>query len=287
MKCKFLSLLLFLIIFALIFTSCSDNTATDTDATEIVTQNKLTVTVVDSIKGTMEIEPYDNVAKSPVCTNYITDNGQIKEYDYNNLKSKFGIDVSSYCGDINWQKVKDYGIEFAMIRIGGRGYGDTGNIYLDQNAITNIQNAHNCGIDVGVYFFSQAITTQEAVEEAKFVIENLDGIDLQLPVAYDFEFIDEDTARTDNITGAQMTEFAIAFCDTIENAGYKSMIYGESNDFYSQYDLSQLNNSTLWYAEYSAVPNFYYDFKIWQYSKEGQINGIEGNVDLNILFVEK
>lgn len=287
MKRKILPLLLVLIIFALIFTSCSDKTYAESDATEVPTQSKLTVTVVDSIKGNIEIEPCDNFTKSTLCTNYITDKGQIKEYDYDNLKSKFGIDVSSYCGDINWQKVKEYGVDFAIIRIGGRGYGDKGTIFLDQNAISNIQNAQNYGIDVGVYFFSQAITTDEAVDEARFVIENLDGIDLQLPVAYDFEFIDEDTARTDNITGEQMTKFAKAFCDTIENAGYKSMIYGESNDFYSQYDLSQLYNTTLWYAEYSAVPNFYYDFKIWQYSKEGQIDGIDGNVDLNIIFVEK
>lgn len=241
------------------------------------------VKVNDSELGEIEITPASYPKNTYENLDNFTNSGQLNDTNFTLRK---GIDVSSYSGEIDWQKVKNESIEFAIIRIGGRGYGDSGILYEDKTALENIKNAKNAGIDVGVYFYSQAITEEEAKEEAQFVLDTLNGENLQLPVCYDFEFIENDVARTDNVTGEQMTKFAKAFFSKIENAGYKTMLYGESHDFYNRYDLSQFPDTPIWYAEYSNKPDFYYDFYIWQYSSTGNIDGVSGSVDLNFMFIK-
>ena len=145
-----------------------------------------------------------------------------KNYVVDNQVTSFrGIDVSSFQGTIDWNKVKAAGVDFAMIRVGYRGYG-TGAMMLDDNFDVNIQGALDAGIKVGVYFFSQAITEEEAVEEARFVLEHIKDYDITYPVAYDMELITHDTARTDTLTGRQITDHTIAFCEAIKSAGYKT-----------------------------------------------------------------
>lgn len=208
-------------------------------------------------------------------------------YNDSTYSYRLGIDVSHYQGEIEWEKVKNSGIEFVMIRLGFRGYGQEGVLKLDTKFQENIQGARAAGLDVGVYFFSQAITEQEAREEAEFVIEHLQPYDLQLPVAYDPETILHDEARTDDVTGEQFTKNTVAFCETIENAGYDSMVY--CNMLWQAYelDLKAIANYPIWYADYESKPQTPYHFEYWQYSNEGRVDGIQGNVDLNIQMIHK
>ena len=194
-----------------------------------------------------------------------------------------GVDVSVHQENIDWQKVKESGIDFAMIRLGYRGYG-SGEAGLDENYAENIQGAREAGIDAGVYFFSQAITVEEAVEEANLVIESLKGLDINYPVVYDWEIIYDDTARTDNVSVDVLTDCCVAFCETIRNAGYTPMIYQNKRTTIFKLDLNRLTDYDFWLAEYGSEPTYYYDFDMWQYTSTGSVPGIEGDVDLNISF---
>lgn len=261
-------------------TKTNNNTTETTNTTaESTVSEATTVSQNTTSSQQTEFNSYQN--------DCFSENNNRIAYEDDTFYSAAGIDVSSYSGEIDWNQVKNDGIEFAIIRIGGRGYGESGNIYADENAIQNITGAKAAGIEVGAYFFSQAITEEEAKQEAEFILNQLNGTKLELPVAYDFEFIENDTARTDNISGEEMTLLAKAFCDTIEKAGYSPIIYGESPDFYKMYNLTELKDIPLWYAEYSKTPDFDYNFSIWQYSDKGNVAGINGNVDMNIMFRKK
>jgi len=207
--------------------------------------------------------------------NYIID-GQVV--------SKQGIDVSSFQGEIDWQQVKEDGIDFAIIRLGYRGYG-TGKMVLDDYFEANIRGALDAGLEVGVYYFSQAVSEEEAVEEAQVVLENIKNYNVTYPVIYDAEEIVSDTARTDGLTVHQLTDNAIAFCEYVEAAGYHSMIYSNKRWLLTKLDLERLVDYDIWFAGYISIPEYPYDFKIWQYTESGTVNGIEGNVDLNISFM--
>lgn len=204
-----------------------------------------------------------------------------------NYSIRKGVDVSYYQGNIDWQKVKVAGYDFAIIRIGFRGYGESGVLKADDNFYTNLQNAQAAGLDVGVYFFAQAINEKEAREEADFVLGLLQGCTLQLPVIYDPELIRDDEARTDNVTGEQFTLNTIAFCEAIEAAGYEPMIYSNMVWEATLFDMERLQVYPFWYADYEPSPQTPYDFSIWQYSEAGTVDGIDGNVDLNVQFIPK
>lgn len=206
-------------------------------------------------------------------------------YNSESIQTYTGIDVSYYQGDIDWNAVAAAGVDYAIIRLGYRGYGESGSLNLDTKFEDNITGALAAGLDTGVYFFSQAITVEEAVEEAEFVLSYLNGYDLTYPVVFDWELTGVDSARTNNMDAKTLTRCAEAFCDKIAEAGYTPMIYFTSYVGYFKYDLSWLLDYGFWFAQYSDVPAFYYDFQIWQYSDTGKVNGISGNVDLNISFV--
>ncbi len=210
-------------------------------------------------------------------------NGRKFYVEDSKITSLLGVDVSVHQDNIDWAKVKESGIDFAMVRLGYRGYG-TGEAQLDENYVENIQGARDAGLDAGVYFFSQAITAEEAVEEANLVIESLDGLDVNYPVVYDWEIIYDDTARTDNISVDVLTDCCVAFCETIKNAGYTPMIYQNKRTSIFKLDLNRLNDYDFWLAEYNTEPTYYYDFDMWQYTSTGRVPGIEGDVDLNISF---
>lgn len=210
-------------------------------------------------------------------------NGRKFYVEDSKITSLLGVDVSVHQDNIDWAKVKESGIDFAMVRLGYRGYG-TGEAQLDENYAENIQGARDAGLYAGVYFFSQAITAEEAVEEANLVIESLDGLDVNYPVVYDWEIIYDDTARTDNISVDVLTDCCVAFCETIKNAGYTPMIYQNKRTSIFKLDLNRLNDYDFWLAEYNTEPTYYYDFDMWQYTSTGRVPGIEGDVDLNISF---
>lgn len=254
-----------------------------TDTTVKTTGEKIHIN--DSTLGEIWITELEGVPVNTLDNNNFTADATFKYYNENgNATSLEGIDISSYSGDIDWDKVRASGVDFAIIRVGGRGYGDAGEMYPDDRAIEYINGAKAVGIKVGAYFFSQAITTAEAIEEADYVKEILGDIKLDFPVAYDWEIIKDDTARTDSVSAAQATECARAFCNRIKELGYTPMLYSPSRELYFKYDLSRLSDIDIWYCEYANVPTFYYEFSMWQYSASGTVDGIDGAVDLNVCF---
>lgn len=200
---------------------------------------------------------------------------------------KRGVDVSQHQGVIDWEKVKAAGYDFAFVRMVYRGYGSTGSLNLDKYYYQNIVNAQAAGLCVGVYVFSQAVNEEEALEEAQLVIDNLENLTLELPVVFDPELIREDTARTDHVTGEQFTKNTIAFCEKIKEAGYEPMIYSNMVWEAFLFDLEQLSDYPIWYADYEQIPQTPYKFSFWQYSESGQVDGIQGAVDLDVWFCEE
>ncbi len=230
-----------------------------------------------------EVEPVDTLPKNTYATDGFYDIGGLKRYYSAGVEGVAGIDVSSYQQEIDWKAVKEAGVSFAMIRVGYRGYA-TGELDLDDCFKANIQGAIDAGIDVGVYFFSQALNEEEAVEEAEFVIEQLQDYELQYPVVFDWEEMTSVQARTDEMNMLLLTSCALAFCQTVEEAGYRAGIYFNQAYGYQQLNLPSLQDYVFWLAQYEDAPTFVYDFQMWQYSNEGTVPGIEGPVDMNIAF---
>lgn len=232
----------------------------------------------------VEINPY--VEKHNYKSECFIHTGDFLAYEGDeNYTYRLGVDVSEHQGNVDWQQLKDSGFRFAFIRLGYRGYGQEGSLRLDQEFHRNIQNAQAAGFDVGVYFFAQAINEEEAREEAAFVLENLKGYTLQLPVVYDPESILDDEARTDNVTGEQFTKNTEVFCSSIADAGYNPMIYANMLWEAFKLDLEQLSEYPVWYADYEPAPQTPYYFDFWQYTNKGNVPGIEGNADLNIQLI--
>lgn len=212
----------------------------------------------------------------------VNENNQI-EYvnDLDEVVSKKGIDVSRYQEKINWEKVADDGVEYAFIRAGVRGSTE-GKLLEDANFEANIEGALENNINVGVYFFSQAVSEKEAVEEAELVLEMIEPYDIKYPVVYDLEEVTSSDARTKNLTKEEYTKNCIAFCETIKEAGYTPMIYGNLKTFMIMLDMEQIEQYEKWFAYYNPEVYFPYEFSVWQYTSEGTVNGIKGDVDLNI-----
>lgn len=192
------------------------------------------------------------------------------------------IDVSSFQKEIDWDKVKAAGVDYAIIRCGFRGYG-SGKIVEDTYFTSNIEAATSAGIKVGVYFFTQAISVEEAVEEAEYVIDLIKPYEIDLPVAIDIEEIN-DKARTDDLDNDMRTEYCVAFMDTIKKAGYEPMIYTNLKYFIKMLDMDKLEGYEKWYAFYNTSIYFPYEISIWQYSSSGTVDGIDTGVDMNITF---
>ena len=261
--------------------------ATKMDTKEATADGPAMLEFVDAYGETYQMEVNPKVAANLYDKQEFLHNGNRMSYGGEDYNYRLGIDVSHYQGDIDWQKVKAAGIEFVFVRLGYRGYGEEGVLKLDTNFEKNMKGARAAGLDVGVYFFAQAVNEKEAVEEAEFVLEHLMEYDLQMPVVYDPESILHEEARTDNVTGEQFTKNTKVFCETIEKSGYDAMIYCNMTWQAFQLDLEVLEEYPIWYADYEAYPQTPYHFDIWQYSNEGSVDGIQGNVDLNIQMIKK
>lgn len=200
----------------------------------------------------------------------------------------FGIDVSEFNGSINWQAVKNSGVQFAVIRCGYRGY-RTGAIVKDARFDENIRNASAVGIKVGIYFFSQAVSISEAIVEANYAADlaNRYGC-VSYPIAIDTEYsgADRRDGRADNLSVAVRTNVMAAFCNQIISRGYKPMVYASRDWLYNNLQVSRLTNYETWLAHYTNNPdrksNYIYDYTMWQYTSSGSIPGIGGRVDLNL-----
>lgn len=198
-----------------------------------------------------------------------------------------GIDVSSYQREIDWPAVAEAGVQFAIVRVGFRGYTE-GGLFEDSRFRENLEGALDAGLEVGVYFFSQAVTEREAEQEAAYLLERIRDYDVRYPVVFDWERQTNQDSRTANTSGAAVTACARAFCRAVEAEGYRAMVYFSPNKA-KELDLEQLLDWPFWLAHYTAdwePTGFRYHFAMWQYSCEGQVDGIEAPVDLNLCLTD-
>lgn len=260
--------------------------------TRPVIEKEETFYQLDGKKILMQNSVYGEVfmpvfADVPACSldmnSLVTRNGYAFYKENEEITSIAGIDVSEHQGDIDWNAVKNAGIEFAIIRVGYRTYGG-GEITLDTTFEQNLRNADAAGIKTGVYFFSQAIDPEEAIEEADAVIDAIRPYNITYPVIFDWELITGDSARTDTMTVDNLADACISFCERVKSAGYTPMIYQNKNTTMFKLDLPKLQDYDFWLAEYGDKPTYYYDYQMWQYSSTGKVPGINGEVDMNISF---
>lgn len=230
------------------------------------------------IRDNLKMNAYDEASLS------IQENGEIQYLQEGQVVSYKGIDVSKHQGKIDWKAVAADGVEFAFIRVGNRGYG-SGKLVEDERFEQNVKGAQAAGIKVGAYIYSQAITEEEVLEEAEFVLEKIAPYYLECPVVFDVELVSGAKGRMNDLTVEERTRLTALFCETIENAGYRPMIYHNMEMGVLKIDLELLEKYPKWFAYYN--PNFYYPYAydVWQYSEKGKISGIDGEVDLNISFV--
>lgn len=279
----------------------------DNEHETIITRNEKRPDVLNAIKGYgTEIQnpipgfnietPVINVNAGDHILKIVVQNSSTNEklseqlYPVKVLYKK-GIDVSQYQQDIDWAQVKKDGVNFAMIRAGYRGYGTNGTLVTDKKYYQNINGALNNGIQVGVYFFTEAINEQEAIEEANYVLNLVSGYNITYPIAIDTEEISGVNARANNLSKEERTSIIAAFCNRIKQAGYEPMIYANKWWINEQLDLSKLSNYSIWLAHYTgatqddpfAKPSDYVgNYIMWQYTSTGTVAGIIGNTDMNV-----
>lgn len=260
------------------------------DKEEAVTPTQAPTTVIhDPYLGTVTVPEVEGLDKNEYKKeNFVKDeNGFISYVENGQVKSTLGVDLSYVQTNVDFNEIKAQGIDFVILRIGGRGWGESGSLYPDETFDSNYEQAKAAGLKVGAYFFSQAITEAEAQEEAQYVVELLNGRELDFPVAFDWEIINEDPdARTHGVSNDTLSDMAVAFCEEIKTNDYIPMIYINSSLIYQSYDLNKIQSYDFWHAEYTEQPSLYFDFSIWQYTKEGRVPGIDGNVDINICMKE-
>ncbi len=242
------------------------------------------ITINDPSLGTIEIDAVAGFGKNVYDNEnfVIDDKGMMTYYIDGEVASCMGIDLSEYQSEIDFDKVKEQGFDFVMLRVGGRYYGEEGDFYMDSKFYDYFEGAKDAGLRVGGYFFSQAKNAEEAIEEANYFLKQTKGLEFDYPIAFDWETIEGDSARTDNVSNEDLTAAAIAFCDTIKESGNTAIIYSNTYLMYYKYNLEELKAIDFWVADYEEHPSMYYNFTMWQYDIEGQVDGIEGNVDMNI-----
>ena len=193
-----------------------------------------------------------------------------------------GIDISHWQGDVDWQQVKAAGVEFVILRLGQRG-AEQGLLTADTRAQEYYEGARAAGLKIGAYFFSQAVTPEEAVEEAQFARSIMDGWTLDMPLAYDWEQYAQN-GRTNQVTGDMLTQCTLAFCETVAQAGFTPMVYF-NKDQARRIDLLALADYEFWLAMYESEMDYPHRINMWQFSAKGSIPGITGDVDMNLYFL--
>lgn len=218
-------------------------------------------------------------------TNLVSKNNLRTYYSDGKKASYLGINLSRYQTQVNYEAIKNDGIEFCMIRVGARGY-ESGIIQADDMFETHIAGAAGAGLDIGLYFYSHAITEAEAVEEAEYLLSRIGSYKINYPIAFDMEYVDNDSSRIETLTKAEKTKIARAFLNRIEAAGYTGMLYGNKEWLLKRIDLSQFDDYDIWLSHEADITDYPYTFSMWQYTRKGEIYGIDGYVDLNISFID-
>lgn len=204
-------------------------------------------------------------------------------YEDGKLVSKCGVDISANQGDVDFGKLKSAGCDFVMLKVGARGY-SSGNIVSDENFQDNLKAAKKAGLDIGVYFCSQAVSKAEAREEADELLDAISGSSVKYPVAFVMETVDDDMARIEALDMADRTQVAKAFMDRVEDAGYKPMIYGDKEWLLTMVDMEDLQDYDVWFAQDSDEPEYPYEFGMWQYDSDASVKGISGDATMIMSF---
>ena len=256
---------------------------TPLSATDVRVKDKVEYVAIDDISLLIKTEAeIDAEAEDSAEANTDGDDTEIRQTSGVSKTGVLGIDVSKWQKEIDWDKVKNEGVDFAIIRCGYRG-SVTGSLVEDPYFEQTIKGARAAGIKVGVYFFTQAVNEVEAVEEASMVISLVRDYELQYPV-----FIDTEGAggngRADSLNVEERTAVCEAFCTTVKNAGLEAGVYASRNWYNNKLTASTLESYAIWLAEYRSVPLYQGYYQMWQYTSKGKINGINGNVDLNVSY---
>lgn len=231
------------------------------------------------------ISPY--LTKNTLDFTKMEDKAGLKRYMENGRKTSYvGVDISKHTGKVYFPSLKAAGVDYVMIRLGSRGY-STGQITLDENFKENIEGAIEAQLDVGVYFYSQAISQDEAVQEANFVVQNLEPYraHIKYPVAFNMGFVSNDKSRIEGLSREDKTTVTVSFLDSVRAAGYVPMIYGDKEWLIKEVDLTKLQEYDVWLSQEEEIPDYPYRYAMWQYNTDGVLNGIDGGADLNICFV--
>jgi len=261
--------------------SVSDGAVYYSTSSSLKFVNRNFVTGLTDIDGTLfdftsAHYPYTGYASFGSVQYYFNGNGA--------LASLVGIDVSHHNGKIDWQQVKAAGVDFAIIRVGFRGYGEEGALKLDSRFDENMQGAAAAGIQTGVYFYSQAITVAEALQEASVAVNYSRRYNITMPIYFDTEFSNSShSGRADSLSFNKRTDMAVAFCEAVKNAGFKAGVYASKTFFTDELNFSRLSGYEIWVAHYTSEPtDFKYDFSVWQYTPKGTVSGIPNDTDINI-----
>lgn len=252
-----------------------------------------------SIKKIMSLLLAGTILVTPITASAFTGSSNFMDKTYTH-QDRFvssgiqqGIDVSYHNGTLDWSTIKAAGVDFAILRAAYRGYGTEGTLVRDAKFAEYMQGAMSHGIPVGAYIYSQAITTAEAVQEANYILNIVRGYSLDLPIVFDYEFAGVKTGRLDSawssgkLNKSKMTDIALAFCDTIKNAGYDAMVYANKTFLSKNLDHEVIENAgyDVWLAHYTTNTNYTGDYKIWQYTSSGRIPGIANKVfDCNFMY---
>ncbi len=245
-------------------------------------------TLITNRDGTEEwvlISPY--LTKNTLDFTKMEDKAGLKRYMENGRKTSYvGVDISKHTGKVSFDRLKAAGVDYVMIRLGSRGY-STGQISLDENFKENIEGAIEAQLDVGVYFYSQALSQDEAIQEVNFVVQNLEPYraKVKYPVAFNMEFVSNDTSRIEGLSREDKTTVTVSFLEGIKAAGYVPMIYGDKEWLIKEIDMTKLQDFDVWLSQEEEIPDYPYRYAMWQYNTDGVVNGIDGGADLNICFV--
>lgn len=238
----------------------------------------------DGTSEWVEINPYWK-KNTYDFTNLVSKNDLLHYYSDGKQVSYLGIDLSKYQQSVDFTALKNEGIDYCMLRVGSRGY-KTGTIQEDEKFQEFITGAEEAEMPVGLYFFSQAVTEAEAVEEANFVVSKIGEHKISYPIAFDMEFIENDDSRIETLTKTEKTNIALAFLNRIKEAGYTGMLYGNKEWLLKRIELHRLDGFDIWLAEEDDIPDYPYMYSMWQYTRQGEIYGVDGYVDLNISFID-
>lgn len=270
-----------------------DKSGTNTEKKEEVVQEDPSTdgkhTMVKTSDGQEEwvlISPY--LTKNTYDFKNLSESANLRKYTDNGKKiSRVGVDISKHNGQVNFKSIKAAGVDFVMLRLGARGY-STGQLSLDDNFVENMEAAIEAGLDIGVYFYSQAISQDEVIQEVNFVIQNLEPYRAHItyPVAFDMENVANDKARIDGLSRDDKTTIAAAFLGGMQTAGYIPMVYGNKEWLIKNIDLAKLQDYDVWLSQEQDIPDYPYQFAMWQYTTTGVLNGVTGDASLNLCFVD-